>query len=588
MGYFIMAIITTIKSIPEAFLEAAEKFGRKTALLYKRDDVYFPISYQKLSQDSQTFAVALNKFGLQKGDKVAVLSENRPEWVAADLGIMLAGGVVVPLHTTFSAQAISRILEHSGAKIIIVSSGALLNKILLNNNLYSVEKVIFLEQIAAYKEAPLLRGKIFNWDWLLVHNDSNFHNSMALRPNDACSIVYTSGTTGEPKGVMLTHNNFLSNVQAVAQIIAVKTSDIFLSFLPLSHVLERLAGYYIPLLSGAAIAYAESIKQLTSNLKEVKPTILISVPRIFEKMHEAVWEKVKTSPQKKRIFIWALRQKGSGFRHKIADYLVFKKIRAQLGGRLRLTVSGGATLNEKIGRFFHKIGLTVLEGYGLTETSPVVAVNRENDFKFGAVGKVIPGVDIKISAGKEVLVKGPNVFKGYYKNQEASEAAFDENGWFKTGDLGFLDNDGFLTIIGRQKEVIVTSGGKNVWPEAVESELNRDRFIANSMILGDKQKFIAALIVPDWLKVEQFFRENNLPLQTPERLINSKALLNLFQQRLDEKINPNLSDYEKIRSFKLLARDFSQEQGELTPTLKLRRHIIEQHFKDEIDELFSD
>ncbi|MCX6789881.1 MAG: long-chain fatty acid--CoA ligase [Candidatus Gribaldobacteria bacterium] len=575
------------KTIPEAFLESAEKFGRKTALLYKRDGVYFPITYSQMAEKVKTLAVGLSKFGVQKGDKVAILSENRPEWAIADLATMLLGGIVIPLHITFSPQAISKIIEHSQAKIVIVANNNLLNKILLSqNSLPYLEKIVLLERVAV--EAGAWQDRIFYWEWLLTHNDSNLCSKTLLRPDDVCSIVYTSGTTGEPKGVMLTHNNFLSNSVAVTEVVAVKPSDIFLSFLPLSHVLERLAGYYAPLLSGATIAYAENIKQLSANLKEIKPTFLISVPRIFEKMYETIWEKAKTSELKKKIFLWALKQGKKGIRHYLADQLVFKKIRKQLGGRLRLTVSGGAALNEKIARFFLKMGLTVLEGYGLTETSPVVAVNHEKDFKIGAVGKIVPQVEVKISSTKEILVKGPNVFKGYYKNQEETQLAFDENGWFKTGDLGFLDKDGFLTIIGRRKEMLVTSGGKNVWPEAVESELSKDRFIASSIVLGNNHKFIGALITPDWQKVEQFFKENNLPLQPPEQLVNSKVLIDLFQQRLDEKVNPNLSEYEKIRAFKLLPRDFSQEQGELTPTLKLRRHVIEQHYHIEIADLFGE
>lgn len=576
---------TIAQTIPEAFSRACQRFGRQTALLYKRDNVYFPITYSQLAEKVNTLAVGLSKFGVQKGDRVAILSENRPEWVVADLATMLLGGIVVPLHVTFSPPAIGKIIEHSQAKIIIVANNDLLNKVLLSQSDWPyLEKIVLLERAAA--ETPAWQGRVFYWDWLMVRNDSRLGGQPLSRPDDVCSIVYTSGTTGEPKGVMLTHHNFLSNSQAVAQAVAVKPSDVFLSFLPLSHVLERLAGYYIPLFSGAAIAYAEGIKQLPANLKEIKPTILISVPRVFEKMHETIWEKAKTTPLKKKIFLWALQQGKSGLRHNLADWLVFKKIRGNLGGRLRLTVSGGATLNEKIAKFFLKIGLTVLEGYGLTETSPVVAVNREHDFKIGAVGKVIAEVEVKISQDKEILVKGPNVFKGYYKNAIASQAAFDKDGWFKTGDLGFVDKEGFLTIIGRRKEMIVTSGGKNVWPEAVESELNKDRLVASSIVLGNNQKFIGALIVPDWQKVAQFFQENNLSFQPAEQLVANKALINFFQQRLNEKINPNLSEYEKIRAFKLLPRDFSQEQGELTPTLKLRRHIIEQHYKAEIEELF--
>jgi long-chain acyl-CoA synthetase len=257
-----------------------------------------------------------------------------------------------------------------------------------------------------------------------------------------------------------------------------------------------------------------------------------------------------------------------------------------MGGRLRLTISGGASLNENIGKFFSKIGITVLEGYGLTETSPVIAANREGDFKFGTVGKIVPGVKVKITDQKEVLVKGPNVFKEYFKNKEQTKNAFDKDGWFYTGDLGFLDKQGFLTIIGRGKEMIVTSGGKNVWPEPIENLLNNDKFISQSMVIGEKRKFISALIVPDWQEIEIYLKEQNLALKEHDKLIKDEALLNIFQKRIDEKINPNLSEVEKIKKFRLLPQEFSQEQEELTPTLKLRRHIVEKHYQKTIEDMY--
>jgi len=408
-----------------------------------------------------------------------------------------------------------------------------------------------------------------------------------LDPDDCCSIIYTSGTTGRPKGVALTHRNFLSDAEAVNEVVPVLKNDIFLSFLPLSHVLERLAGYYLPLAYGATIAYAESVRELPKNLKEVRPTLLISVPRVFEKFHDAIWDKInKGSSLQKKIFKWSLKQKKYTLGHRIADRLVFRKIRQNMGGNLRLAISGGAALDQNIGKFFYKIGVTVLEGYGLTETSPVICVNREKDFKFGTVGKVLPGIKVKITETKEVLVKGPNVFASYYGNKEQTKQAFKE-GWFCTGDQGFLDKQGFLTIIGRGKEMIVTSGGKNVWPEPVESLLNTDKFIAQSIIIGDKRKFISALIVPDWQEVEVYLKEQNLPMQEHTKLIKDPTLINIFQQRINEKINPNLSDVEKIKKFVLLPQEFSQDEDELTPTLKLRRHIIEKHYQKSIDSIYE-
>jgi len=575
------------ETITESFLEISHKFPRKTATLHKENGVYFPTSFRELEESVREFAGELQTLGVKKGDRVAILSENRPEWVISDLGIMLSGGIVVPVHTTLNARAISNILRHCEAKIIIVSNRELLNKIFIfQKELPFLEKIIFLETIAdglkTISEKPIL-----SWKKLLERGEKNEFTPVFLDSDDVCTIIYTSGTTGEPKGVMLTHYNFLSNAQAVTEVIPLKEKDVFLSFLPLSHVLERLAGYYIPLLKGITIAYAEGLKQLPYNLKEVKPTILISVPRVFEKFDDKIWDKVNASSAlQKKIFLWAVNQKKGSFRYRIAEYLVFKKIRKQLGGHLRIAVSGGASLNEKIAKFFWKIGVKILEGYGLTETSPVISVNSEEGYKFGTVGRHVSGVKVKISPEKEILVKGPNVMQAYYKNPEETKKAFDEEGWFCTGDLGFVDNEGFLTVVGRKKEMIVTSYGKNVWPEKIENEVNKDPYVAQAMVIGHNRKFIAALIVPDWGEVKNFLIKNNLQVQDPERLVTSQKIVDLLQERINL-INQNLSSYEQIKKFKLLDEEFSSAKEELTPTLKLRRHIIEKHYQKEIEGMYS-
>lgn len=582
------------KTIPEVFFETVQKYPNKPALLYKKEGVYFPISYKELKDKVSTFACSLQKLGVEKGDRVAILSENRPEWAITDLASMSVGGVVVPLHTTLNPKALLNVINHSKAKILVVSNSDFLNKILLvQKNIKYLKKIIFLEKLTASQKPAragggILSDKIISWNAIFRRNQDIDCKKVFLDPDDACSIIYTSGTTGKPKGVVLSHRNFLSNAESVYEVIPVKQSDVFLSFLPLSHVLERLAGYYMPLCYGATIAYAEGAKQLPQNLKEVKPSILIAVPRIFEKFHDAVWDKVNTSSKlKKKIFLWALKQDKESFKHRVGDFLVFGQIRQQLGGKIRLAISGGSSLNEKVGRFFSKTGVVILEGYGLTETSPVIAVNREGEIRFGTVGKLLPGVKIKISDKKEILVKGPNVFSGYFKNKKETKSCFDKEGWFLTGDMGFLDNEGYLTIIGREKEMLVTSGGKNVWPEKIENLLNDDKFIAQAMVLGNNRKFISALVAPDWQEVEAYFKKNNLPLKEHHNLIKDPQLLAVFQHRIDEKINKGLNDYEKIKKFYLIPQEFSQNQDELTPTLKLRRHIVEKHYKRAIDSMYS-
>ncbi len=576
------------KAIPELFFEVAKKYSKKTALSYKKEGVYFPVTYKELSRKVSIFAGVLQNLGVLKGDRVAILSENRPEWVISDLAIMSAGAISVPLHSTFSPKAILNVLEHCRAKILIVSNNEFLNKILAGQkHLKHLEKIIFLEKITAVQK-EVFTNKIISWKAVFALNQTNDYDKVFLDPDEPFSIIYTSGTTGKPKGVILSHRNFLSNVEAVNEVIPVKENDVFLSFLPLSHVLERLAGYYVPLFFGAKIVYSEGMRHLADNLREAKPTIMISVPRVFEKFHDAVWDKINSSSSlSQKIFKWALKQKKNTFNYKVADFLVFKKIRQRMGGKLRLTISGGASLNENVARFFSKMGILVLEGYGLTETSPVISANREGDYKFGTVGKILPGVKVKIAENKEILVKGPNVFSGYYNNKKEGKACFTKDGWFLTGDLGFIDKQGFLTIIGREKEMIVTSGGKNVWPEKVENLLNNDRFISQSMVVGNNRKFISALIVPDWQELEIFLKGKNLPLEAHDQLIKNPLILALFDERFNTKLNPNLNDYEKIKRFKLLRQEFSQEQDELTPTLKLRRHIVEKHYQKSIIEMYA-
>ena len=575
-----------MKTIPEIFFQTAEKFSQKPALLTKESGVYFSYTFEQVAKKVKIFSQGLLELGIQKGEKVAILSENRPEWAIADLGIMSIGAITVPLHTTFNPKAICNVLNHSEAKAVVVASADLLLKILFfQKELPFLEKIIYIEQLNNDLR-KVSDKKILNWDDLVVQAEFKDFVPKNLNSEETCTIIYTSGTTGNPKGVMLSHRNLLENIEAVKRAVPIKTSDLFLSFLPLSHVLERLAGYYVPLLTGASIAYAENIKKLPQNLKETKPTILISVPRIFEKFYDVIQDKVSSSSIfKQNLFHWALRRKNSGFSYWLADYLIFKKIRNQLGGRLRLTVSGGASLNKKIAKFFLKIGILILEGYGLTETSPVISVNQENDFKFGTVGKVLDNIKVKISSEKEILMQGPSLMKGYYKDPIETQKAMDKDNWFQTGDLGFIDQEGFLTVIGRKKEMLVTSGGKNIWPEVIEKEINHDPYVSQSMVVGQGRKFISALVVPDWEEVRKFLKAKNLLVKDPEELVKSPEVLDLFRERI-ELINKNFSHFEDIVRFKLIVDEFSQEREELTPTLKLRRQVIEKHYQQTIEEMY--
>jgi long-chain acyl-CoA synthetase len=537
-------------TIPEAFFETANEHATSVALLHKQQGKYVPITFAGLAGRIKNMCAVLQELGIQKGDKVALLSENRPEWVVVDLAVMAIGAVVVPLHLTLSSEAMQVIFTHCQAKMLIVSNETLLDRV------------------------PFKKENTFLLEDLIQRTADKPFKKVVLNPHDICTIIYTSGTTGDPKGVALTHANILSNVAGVSEVVPVKKGDVFLSFLPLSHVLERTVGYYIPLLHGATIAYAEHVKKLAQNLQEVRPTILIAVPRIFEKFHDAIWDSVKKSFFKKKLFAWSLRQHKHTVLWHVADVLVFNNIRKKFGHRLRLTISGGATLNPNLVRFFSKIGITILEGYGLTETSPVVATNTAQVISFGTVGKPLAHTQVALSPEKEILVKGPGVFVGYYRNEAETATVFNEDGWFLTGDLGFFDAKGFLTIIGRKKDMFVLSGGKNIWPEPIENLLNNDKFISQSMVVGNNEKFVAALIVPDWQEVEH-------------QKLSHAILQEFLQKRIDEKINPHLSEVEQVKKIIVLEKPFLQENGELTPTLKPRRHIIVRNYEKEIEELYA-
>lgn len=578
------------RTLPAVFLETAKKFKHKKAVSYKKDGLYYSLSYGKLADKIRIFAANMAHLGLKKGDRLAILSRNCPEWVVFDLGTMLFGGITVPIHPTLSPKIIAYVLNHSEAKIMIVNSLELLNKVLLvSDDLKHLKKIIYMGR-GKIRLEERFKLNIEFWSEIMKADFSKKAIAEEVLPEvdstDICSIIYTSGTTGLPKGVCLTHDNFLSDVEAVLKAVPVDDTDVFLSFLPLSHVLERTAGYYIPLSVGASVIYAESVKRLPKNLKEIKPTILISVPRVLEKFHDGIYDKMKSGAKwKKALFYYALKQPKDAWTAKILDRLVFQKVRKALGGHLRLIVSGGASLNPTIGKFFNKIGLTVLEGYGLTETSPVVAANRIGRIKFGTVGLPMDGIEIEIAEDREILVKGPIVMSGYYEDSAATAEAIDDDGWFHTGDLGFLDHEGYLTIIGRKKEMMVTSGGKNIWPEPIEQKINIDKYITQSMVVAHNRKFVSALIIPDWPELKKYLAEQGMAWGDQEEILANPKVVALFESRVKQ-INAELPDYEQIKAFHLLVNEFSEAKDEMTPTLKLRRQTIESHYKKEIESMY--
>ncbi len=581
-----------------------QQHGSATALSHKVDKEYQDISYASLAERIKHFCLGLIELGLQKGDRVALLSENRPEWAITDLAILAGGGVTVPMFSTLTSAQVEYIVRDSGAKILCVSSERQLQKIKDwdENVPTSLQHIIIFDElqddsVRTFDQVCELGQGVENGDQ--VYQQSN----EAVTPDDLASIIYTSGTTGDPKGAMLTHSNFMSNIQAATGIVTLTPDDVFLSFLPLSHVFERMGGHYLPLSSGATIAYAESPFTIRQNMQEVRPTVMMSVPRVYEAMHERILNSVKEgSPTKQKIFHWsvgvgskvsqAIQQKkkpslGLSMKASIANKLVFEKLKAVTGGRLRFFVSGGAPLSKAIAEFFHAAGILILEGYGLTETSPVICVNRPDQWKFGTVGPMIPGIEVKIAEDGEILSRGPHIMQGYFNKPSDTAEAIDADGWFHTGDIGEIDEEGFLTITDRKKNLLILSNGKNVAPQPIENQLKQSPYISEIMLLGDQRRTITALIVPNYDAIKEFAAEQQLEAEDMSALLQTQEVQRLIRGEINQ-YSPDYADFERVRMFTLMEKEFSEESGEMTPTLKLKRSVIMENHKAAIDQMYGD
>jgi long-chain acyl-CoA synthetase len=580
-------------------------FRKPDLLRYKAAGAWRDISTEEFVATVRSLALGLQSIGVGKGDRVAILSENRPEWTAFDHAILNLGAVTVPIYSTLLAEQVRYILDNSQSKALVLSTAAQLDKVLpLLGTLRDLGSLVVLDPPATGLPARAvawtdLRGA---GEAVLRADKHRFEAARArVGPDDLASILYTSGTTGDPKGVMLTHGNFASNVDATLRLIPFSDGDVTLSFLPLTHVFERMVEFAY-LSAGATVAYAESIDAVPQNLLEIRPTVMASVPRMFEKVHARILDTVSASPLPRRlIFGLALKVGRAKARamlagrpaplfvrllHAVTDPLVFVKVRERLGGRLRFLISGGAPLSPEIAEFFCAAGIRILEGYGLTETSPVIAVNTLDRTRIGTVGPIIPGIDVRIAEDGEILVRGPNVMKGYFRNDEATRAAI-KDGWFATGDIGLIDSGGFLKITDRKKEILKTSGGKMVAPQPIENLLKTDRFISQAVLIGDRRKFISALIVPDHAWIESYAKLKQIPYTTTDDLIRNPRIIDLFRRRIEAKM-AGLPSYETIKKFCLVPQEMTQEAGELTPTLKLKRRVIERKFADLIESMYRE
>ncbi len=592
-------------TLTQLFFDAIERFGHKPAAMrYKADGRWHDITHADLRRRVEHFALALRRLGVQRGDRVAILSENRPEWAIADYACLCLGVSDVPVYPTLPAPQVRYVLRDSGAVAICVSTAAQAAKIReIRAELPGLKHVIAFDADAAGPGIIALADHYASGAAAAAAGEgARFkEDALTVLPDDLATIIYTSGTTGDPKGVMLTHNNIYANCVQAMPALKLTTDDSTLSFLPLSHIFERMAGHYAVFSYGATINYAESIDTLVANLGEVKPTVVMSVPRVYEKIYARVLENALISPIKKRIFFWA---KATGERwadltlagqpipgglaiaYRIARKLVFSKLEQRVGGRLRFFVSGGAPLPADIARFFFAAGLPIYEGYGLTETSPVITVNHPGRLRLGTVGPVIPGLDVRIADDGEILVKGPSIMKGYYNKPEATAEVIDAQGYFHTGDIGMFE-DGYLRITDRKKDIIVTAAGKNIAPQPIEALAKKNKYLANAVMLGDKRKFCVMLLVPQYEHLEPWAKRRNLMWKDHRELI---ALPDVKAKLEREALGQfaDLAKFEMPKKFLILERDFSVETGDLTPTLKVKRRVVEQKLKKEIDALYEE
>ncbi|AMV71318.1 AMP-dependent synthetase/ligase [Desulfuromonas carbonis] len=588
------------KSIPAMVRERCQKHPEKTVLRRKDQGHYRDISWQAMGEQVDACGRSLLASGIEPGDRVAIMARNCPEWVYADLGALSAGAVTVPVYHTEGLDALEHILADSGSRVLFLQSPLTAADLETRlEHLPGLELVILLEgslphpRIVTLKEF-LARGSEIDAAALEARLEK-------LTPGDLATLVYTSGTTGPPKGAMLTHENILSNVRAAVSVFPINDEDVSLSFLPLSHVFERVDGYYLMLHQGAVIAYAESIDTVPLNLTEVQPTVVISVPRLYEKMFARVMERVLNGPWlKKQLFFGAVKigrqyttrqlaGETKGFLLEtgmaLARKAVFSKLQERLGGRLRFFISGGAPLMRNIAEFFLAADIPIYEGYGLTETAAGIAVNTPEKMRLGTVGRPLPGIELKIAADGEILARGPGVFGGYWNRAELTRDAF-RDGWFCTGDIGELDGDGFLAITDRKKDLIVTAGGENIAPQNLENRFKSDKYLANAMVYGDGKPFLTALLVPNFENLEKYADYKKIDYLNHCDLVSHPRILDLIRRRIDQ-MQAELPSFKRVKRFTLISRDFSAEEGEVTPTLKIKRKAIRDHFDKVLEGMYQ-
>jgi long-chain acyl-CoA synthetase len=587
-------------TLVDLFLDAVD-MGRERAQLYRTDNGWQPVSHAAVLQNVRAIAAALREHGFTRGDHIGLLAENRPEWAWVDYALLCTGMVIVPLYPTLPAPQAAAILRHSGVRLLFVSTAAQLAKVQEHRaELPALERIVVFDDVASDDASvEVLREFRARGADALPTERAFRAEAKRARPEDVATLIYTSGTTGDPKGVMLTHANLYSNIIASTQhVLTTEEGDATLSFLPLSHVFQRMVDYLI-FSRGNTIAYVPAMDDVAQALREVKPTIVVAVPRVYEKLYAKV---LSATGLQRRVVLWArqvaldwaaLKLAGqtppAGLRVKraIADRIVFSKLRARLGGRIRFFVSGAAPLSPQIFQFFYGAGVLILEGYGLTETSPVTNVNTPTKLRMGTVGTAIPGTELRIAGDGEILVRGPQVMKGYYRNETATREMIDDEGWLHTGDIGAIDTDGFLSITDRKKELLVTAGGKNVAPQPIQNAAKLSRFVAEAVLIGDRRPFPVMMVVPNFDSLEGWARHKGIPTEDRAALVRDPRVREKLEREVAARLD-GFARYELPKKVLPLAREFSLERGEITPSLKVRRKVVEEAYQSDIEALYAE
>jgi long-chain acyl-CoA synthetase len=594
-----MTPIAPISTVNDLFGRVAAASNPRAVLWQDEFGHWQPISSDQIYQRVRALARAFLEWGAQKGDRIALISENRWEWAVTDFAALAIGAADVPIYPTLTGEQVAALVRDAGCRIAVVSTRQQFDKLNSVRGHTQLERILIMDSAAPPEGAIGFSTVMAGADARGSERDPVFDALMrSVEPKDLATLIYTSGTTGEPKGVALTHGNIASNQSLCAADFSFNSTDSCISFLPLSHITARALDY-VMFYSGAQVAYCSKFDNLPQAMREIRPTVLVGVPRVYEKIRQAVEQKSAASPVKKRILAWAVGL-GAGHRDtvyegrqpsspmwKLARKLVYSKVAEAFGGRVRIFISGGAPLGMDTAQWFASVGIALWEGYGLTETSPVIALNTPSNHRMGSVGMPLANLELKLAEDGELLARGPSVFAGYWQKPEANAECFDEAGWFRTGDIARLDADGFLYITDRKKELLKTSGGKLVAPQPIENKLKTNLMVAQAALVGDRHKFISVLIAPNFAALEVWARQNGIECNSRAELVADGRVIARYSEIVRE-VNGGLANFESLKRFRVVAEEWTQDSGELTPSMKLKRRVITERYAQAIAELYAD